>query len=318
MFRESLLLSDLCTADGVPVVWIARLIGVPIKERVAGSDLFDALKADHASETPLKVFFFGGADGVAATACDALNNAKGGLSCAGSLFPGFGSIEAMSRDDVIDEINSSGADFLVVSLGAQKGQLWLQHNHGRLQVPVRAHLGAVLNFEAATVMRAPFLMRRFGLEWLWRIKEEPHLWRRYWNDGCALILLLFTRVLPLAVWMWRLQLSYRIRGSELTITQAADDNSIRISLNGFVVAHDVDKVIAVFRDVLATKKQITIDFSELRAADARFMGLLLMLRKILRGRGVSPICVGLSPKLKRIFRLNGLDFLMSSENGPRI
>src|SRR5262245_29076667 len=62
-FRESLILSDLCTADGMPIVWIAWLAGIPIKNRIAGSDIFDALKAEHSIAHPLKVFLFGGPEG---------------------------------------------------------------------------------------------------------------------------------------------------------------------------------------------------------------------------------------------------------------
>ena len=86
------------------------------------------------------------------------------------------------------------ADFLAVSLGAKKGQLWLHRNHQRLTVPVRAHLGVTVNFQAGTVKRAPPRLRAWGLEWLWRIKEEPHLWRRYAHDGWVLLGLIFTRV----------------------------------------------------------------------------------------------------------------------------
>src|ERR1035437_9862732 len=68
-FRESLLLSDLCTADGMPIVWIARLLGVPIKERIAGSDIFESLKSMQDRTRRLKVFLFGGSEGVAAAAC---------------------------------------------------------------------------------------------------------------------------------------------------------------------------------------------------------------------------------------------------------
>jgi len=82
-FRESLILSDLCTADGVAITWIAWLAGIPIKKRIAGSDIFDALKAEHASADPLKVFLFGGAEGVAAAASRALNRQPTGLSCKG-------------------------------------------------------------------------------------------------------------------------------------------------------------------------------------------------------------------------------------------
>ena len=307
--RESLILSDLCTADGMPIIWIAWLTGIPIKNRIAGSDIFDALKAGHSTAHPLKIFLFGGPEGVATAASRALNSQPSGLYCVGSLYPGFCSVEEMSRDDIIDNINSSGADFLVASLGAQKGQLWLQRNHHRLLIPVRAHLGASLNFQAGTVRRAPPIMRKFGLEWLWRIKEEPYLWRRYWNDGSVLLRLLFTHVLPLAFWTWWLRLNYERRGEDLIITQADGHESVTVSLSGPANARHVDKAIPAFREAIATKKQITLDFSNTRTIDARFLGLLLMLKKTLKSTGATLVFVGLSPGLERIFCLNGLDFV---------
>ena len=78
-FRESVLDSDLCPADGMPVVWIARLIGVPIRQRVSGSDIFEALKRPDRRRRQLKVFLFGGAPGVAAQAARTLNAASCGL-----------------------------------------------------------------------------------------------------------------------------------------------------------------------------------------------------------------------------------------------
>ena len=57
------------------------------------------------------------------------------------------------------------------------------HNHDRLQIPVRSHLGAAINFQAGVLKRAPLLVRQFGFEWLWRIKQEPYLWSRYLHDG---------------------------------------------------------------------------------------------------------------------------------------
>ena len=312
-FRESLLLSDLCPADGMPVVWIARLIGIPIKSRIAGANIFDVLKAEHNSTKPLKIFLFGGAEGAAARASRALNAQPSGLYCVGSHYPGFGSVDEMSGDDIIDKINSSGADFLVVALGAKKGQAWLLRNHNRLLIPVRAHLGAVVNFQAATVRRAPSIMQNSGLEWLWRIKEEPHLWRRYWNDGSLLARLLFTRILPLALWNWWLRLKYDREGNDLVIAQADDFATITVSLSGPAIARHVEKIIGAFGDATATGKQIVIDFSNVCGVDARFLGLLLMLRKKLRSVGVSPKLIGLSPELRGLFALNGLEYLLFSE-----
>jgi N-acetylglucosaminyldiphosphoundecaprenol N-acetyl-beta-D-mannosaminyltransferase len=152
-------------------------------------------------------------------------------------------------------------------------------------------------------------MRKFGLEWLWRIKEEPYLWRRYWNDGRVLLRLLFTHVLPFAFWTRWLRLKYERRGEDLIITQAYGHESVTLSLFGPANARHVDKAIPVFREAIATKKRITLDFSNTRSIDARFLGLLLMLNKKLRSAGAAPVIVGLSPELERIFRLNRLDFM---------
>ena len=314
-FRESLLLSDLCPTDGMPIVWIARLIGIPIKRRIAGSDIFEALKAWPRSGRPLKIILFGATELVAAAASRRLNDGSIGLNCVGWVCPGFGSVEELSQDQFIDQINSSNADFLVAALGAKKGQLWLQRNHSRLRVPIRAHLGATINFQAGTVRRAPYVMQKLGLEWLWRIKEEPYLWKRYWNDGWVLLRLLLTRVLPLIVWTRWLQLKYGRHGQDLVIRQVLGDESVTVSLSGSATAGHLDKVISAFRDAIATKKRIMIDFSDTRVVDARFLGLLLMLRKKLNAKAAGPTFIGLSTELERIFRLNGLGFLLSSDNG---
>ena len=190
-FRHSVLNSDLSIADGMPLIWVARLLGVPLRERVAGSDLFMNLGVG--APRPLRVYFFGGMEGVAAAASRALNASGSGLLCADFDTPGFGSVEQMSSPAQIARINESGADFLVVSLGAKKGQAWIERNRSLISVPVVSHLGAVLNFVAGTVSRAPVWMQRTGLEWLWRIKEEPALWRRYFFEGLTLCRLLVTR-----------------------------------------------------------------------------------------------------------------------------
>jgi len=312
-FRESLLLSDLCPADGISIVWLARLIGIPIEERVAGSDILRALKASHDPESPLRLFLFGGAEGVAAAASQALNNRRSGVCCVGALCPGFGSVEEMSKDEIINEVNSNHADFLLASLGSRKGQMWLKENYDKLTIPVRSHLGAALNFEAGTVKRAPLAFQRIGLEWLWRVKEEPYLWRRYWNDARLLLRLLVTHFLPLAV--YRIRLEYLWRSIDLRIEQSHDDGAVTIRICGAAIARHMGKIIPVFRSALATKKRIEIDFSNTCAIDPRFLGSLLMLRKRLNAGLPDLSLTGLSPDLKRIFRLNGVEFLYTIKNG---
>jgi N-acetylglucosaminyldiphosphoundecaprenol N-acetyl-beta-D-mannosaminyltransferase len=308
-FRESLLDSDLCSPDGAPIVWIARLLGIPIRERVAGSDLLDQLQSPGARTRRLSVFLFGGAKGVAAAAARKLNAEPGGLNVVGTMDPGFCEVSEMSQDHIIDAVNSSGADFLSVSLGAKKGQLWLYRNHDRLTIPVRAHLGAAINFQAGIIKRAPPMIRACGLEWLWRIKEEHYLWKRYLNDGLVLLRLLMTRVLPLAVISGWHQLR-RKHQQGLLIKKSREDQTIIISLCGVASERQVPKAVECFQEALTGDQNITIDLSNTRLIDARFLGLLLMLRKELRNRGARLILTGVSGPIERIFRLNELEFLL--------
>ena len=309
-FKESLLQSDLCPADGMPIIWIARLMGIRIKKRVAESDIFEALKARPLSQRPLKVVLFGATETVATAAANRLNCDTAGLNCVGWVCPGFGSVEELSEDQFIDRINSSNADFLVAALGAKKGQLWLHRNRRRLRIPIRSHLGATINFQAGAIRRAPHMMRELGLEWLWRIKEEPYLWNRYWNDGRVLLRLLLIRVLPLIVWTRWLQLKYRGYGQNLVIRRVLSDESVTLGFSGHATAPHLDNIISAFREALATKKQVALDFSDTRVIDARCLGLILMLRKKLAGIGANLTFLGLSHELQRIFLLNGLEFLL--------
>ena len=309
--RESLLLSDLCLADGMPIVWIARIAGIPITSRVAGSDMFEALKAKYNPAMPLKVFLFGGDEGIAARAASMLNNERTGLQCVGAIYPGFRTVDELSQDGFIDTINSSGADFLIASLGAEKGQQWLLRNHHRLRVPIRAHLGAVVKFQAGSVRRAPQGMRRLGLEWLWRIKQEPHLWSRYWNDGRALLSLMVIYVLPLAVRTRMQRLRCNRSGEGLLLIKKRESSDFTIlSLDGMATAAHIGEAAPHFREAVRPKKKVIIDFTATCAIDARFLGLLFMLRKLLKENGLSLTFTGVSSQLERAIRLNGATFLL--------
>ncbi|MEO6186937.1 MAG: WecB/TagA/CpsF family glycosyltransferase, partial [Steroidobacteraceae bacterium] len=179
-FRDTVLHSQLSLVDGMPLVWLGKKVGIPFTERVAGSSLLDRLVL---SERPLRVYFFGGPPDAARLASERLPSLGPGLVPVGHYTPGFGSIESMSTPELIDSINRSEADFLVVALGAKKGHEWIARNLDRLRTPVISHLGASVNFLAGTIARAPHWMQAAGLEWLWRILQEPALVRRYWDDA---------------------------------------------------------------------------------------------------------------------------------------
>jgi N-acetylglucosaminyldiphosphoundecaprenol N-acetyl-beta-D-mannosaminyltransferase len=312
-FRESLLRSDVCIADGMPLIWIAKLLRIPIRERVTGADLFETLKLASGRNHKLRVFLFGGGDGVAETVRRSLNASSAGLECVGALNPGFGTIDDMSTDRVIDTINSSGADLLAVFLGAEKAQTWLLRNHDRIKIPIRAQFGAAINFEAGTIKRAPAFFRNSGFEWLWRIKEEPYLWRRYWTDGLMLLRLLFTDAIPLAVYchFTRLWGAPALKG--LRVDTREDERSVTVSLSGQAVSQNIDDAIDGFRTALSAKKDMLVDCSMIQMVDPRFVGLVLMVRKQLVSGGRTLRFLNMTPAVRRAVRLNGFEFLLSTE-----
>src|SRR5262245_21240337 len=110
--RDSVLARHLSLADGMPIVWLARLLGAPLRGRAAGADLFERLRRPSAA--PLSVYFFGGPAGAAQAAAERLNAARGGLACVGYESPGFGPAAGLAGEESIARINASGADFLVV------------------------------------------------------------------------------------------------------------------------------------------------------------------------------------------------------------
>jgi N-acetylglucosaminyldiphosphoundecaprenol N-acetyl-beta-D-mannosaminyltransferase len=307
-FRDSVINSDLSVADGMPLVWMARLLGIPIRERVAGSGLFEVLRRGGSENgKPIAVYFFGGPEGVAEVACQALNRDPDGLVCAGFESPGFGSVEDMSSEGTINRINASGADFLVVSLGAKKGQAWIERNRARITVPVISHLGAVVNFAAGTVSRAPGWMQRAGLEWLWRIKEEPALWKRYGNDGIALLYLLFTRLLPYALWL-RLAGPGRASGGDARMDMR--DGRQRVLLTGTIADPVSQAVRRVLREAVDVQGELVVDCSGAVCFGPGLFGLLQMLDKRRRACAEPLRFAGLNPRMRRLFRWNGVAYLL--------
>ena len=298
-FRNSGISSDLITADGMPVVWIARLLGIPIRERVAGASLVEALRA--VTSTRLPVYFFGGKAGVAEAACQRLNAVPSGLVCVGFESPGFGSVEEMSSDESMARINASGADFVIVSLGAKKGQAWIERNRSRLSAPVISHLGAVVNFVAGTASRAPSWVQRCGLEWLWRIKEEPSLCSRYSADGLAFLRLLVTRVIPYAWFM------YRHKPTDRELDSAAIDirgegNEIVMRLRGAWVLENLKPLRNSFSEAVLSRKDLIVDLAGVSYVDAAFVGLVVLLQGHQMHHGRQLLIVSPQEPVRRVIK----------------
>jgi exopolysaccharide biosynthesis WecB/TagA/CpsF family protein len=177
--------ADMNVADGAPVVWLSRLTGNHVPGRIAGADLVPQMMAAAATRGA-SVFLLGGQDGVAQKAGAALQARHPNLRIAGVHEPPLMS-GAIEDDHIVGLVNASRADILIVALGHPKQELWIDRNRDRLRVSVAIGAGCCLDLIAGEVRRAPRWMQAAGLEWLFRLVQEPRrLAGRYATDAAWL------------------------------------------------------------------------------------------------------------------------------------
>ncbi|MDX1934492.1 MAG: WecB/TagA/CpsF family glycosyltransferase [Capsulimonadales bacterium] len=181
LFRTIYANADLVVADGMPVVWLSRLNNEsPLKERVAGSDLFWHL-AEASAREGLKLFFLGGVPGSAQRAADEVVRRYPGAKICGIYCPPhktFFDPEEQARIEA--RIREANPDVLLVGLGAPKQETWIYNNCHRLRVPVSIGVGGTFELASGVVRRAPKWAQKSGVEWLFRLAQDPQrLWRRY-------------------------------------------------------------------------------------------------------------------------------------------
>jgi N-acetylglucosaminyldiphosphoundecaprenol N-acetyl-beta-D-mannosaminyltransferase len=173
-FRRVVNASALSLCDTVGVLSVARRRGADLHDRVTGIELVERLCAQ-ASREELPVYFLGGAEGAAADAAAIMEVRFPGLIVAGTR-NGFFAEEHVPG--VVDEIRTSGAKLLFVGLGSPRQELWLAEHLAATGAGAAIGVGGSFDVLGGRVTRAPHLMRRFGLEWLYRLLQEPHRWRR--------------------------------------------------------------------------------------------------------------------------------------------
>ena len=165
--------ADLVTADGMPIVLLSKLLRNPLPERVTGADMVPAICRRFAEEG-LSVYVLGGDREVLDEAFAKLPPVK-----VAGLDPAFVKLDE-DQPEIVERINAAKPDLLFVALGNPKQELWMGRNAARLDVPVMIGVGGTFNFITGRVKRAPRWIQRSGLEWIYRIYQEPgRLWRRY-------------------------------------------------------------------------------------------------------------------------------------------
>jgi N-acetylglucosaminyldiphosphoundecaprenol N-acetyl-beta-D-mannosaminyltransferase len=177
--RDVLLGADMVTADGMPVVWLQRWLGFTQAERVYGPDILQAVCARSAG-TELTHFLWGGMPGVAERLCDTLLARYPGLQVVGAYSPPVDHPNGQPDPAALRILNEAAPDIIWVGLGSPKQDLWMAQYRPHLNAPVMIGVGAAFDILSGTKRQAPLWMRQRGLEWLFRLVQEPRrLWRRY-------------------------------------------------------------------------------------------------------------------------------------------
>lgn len=183
--------ASLILADGKPLIWISKLYGTPIKEKISGSDLFPRL-CEMAAQKEYKMFFLGAAEGIAEKAAENLANRFKGLQVVGTYSPAIGFEKNPEEMDKIKQmIKNANPDILIVGLGCPKQEKFMYYHCAELGVPISFGLGASFDFEAGNVKRAPKWMRDHGLEWFYRFTKEPkRMFKRYFVNDIKIVRLI--------------------------------------------------------------------------------------------------------------------------------
>lgn len=183
--------ADLILTDGMPLIWISKLLKTPIKEKVSGSDLFPKV-CELACKKNYSVFLLGAAEGVALKAAENLRSKYKNLNIVGTFSPSYG---FEKNDDEVEKIikivNKAKPDILAVGLGAPKQEKFIYKYKEKLNVPVSLAIGASIDFEAGNIERAPVWMQKIGLEWFYRFLKEPkRMFKRYFIDDILILKIL--------------------------------------------------------------------------------------------------------------------------------
>jgi N-acetylglucosaminyldiphosphoundecaprenol N-acetyl-beta-D-mannosaminyltransferase len=310
--------ADLVTADGMPIVWASRLLGSPLKERVTGADLVPRL-AEEAATRGKSLFFLGGKGDVAERAADVLKQRHPNLAIAGIYAPfvhveGEALMAAETEDqEIVDRINRARPDILLIGFGNPKQEIWFDRNRTRLRVPVAIGIGGTYEFIVGTVSRAPRWMQNSGLEWVYRLTQDPRrLIKRYMIGFFKFGFMIGPALLYYRYRAFLHKLPGRRLKREPRSAQAP-------RIGDFRVIHLPDRVDAAFikdsgdlleKNAVSTASTV-LDFSRTSFMDSSGLGFAARLWKYATENGTGLYLTGLTPQVIHFLKLNRLWQLFS-------
>lgn len=193
-FQDVINGADMATPDGAPVAWMLRRLGYMGQQRINGPDLMWRY-CEQVQARAEPIFFYGSSEETLFTLKAKLLAAFPTLKIAGAISPPFRALTPDEDAAIVEQINTSGAGVVFVSLGCPKQELWMAKHRGRINA-VMIGVGAAFDYHAGTIRRAPKWMQDCGLEWFYRLASEPRrLWRRYLVTNTMFVLLAVRQLL---------------------------------------------------------------------------------------------------------------------------
>lgn len=261
--------SDLVLPDGMPVVWASRLLGTPLPERVAGADLVPMLAATCAKRG-YRVYMLGARPEVASRARAYLEARCPGLQIVGCVSPEPASLVEMDSAPLLESIAQAQPHVLLVAFGNPKQEKWISmHREELSDVPVCIGVGGTFDFLAGELPRAPVWLQRCGMEWSYRLAQEPRrLWRRYVRDIAQ-----FSRYWLRQAWALR---SLRSAGTS-SIRSVQVGPCTVVSIYGDLKTDVLPELDVAIEQAFTSRTHLILDLQHVTSFDGEAIGVLIQL-----------------------------------------
>ncbi len=291
--------------DGYPLVLVSKLLGRPLKGRLTGADLTPEL-AKLSAAKGYRIFLLGSSDENALKAIEILQEQYPGAQFVGHYSPAAAPLDKMDNEEIVRRVHVARPDILLVAFGNPKQELWIHRNRERLKVPVSIGIGGTLDMIAGTTRRAPIFMQQLGMEWMWRMLQEPkRLAPRYFHDMVAL-----ARYLPvemLASWAQ----SRRQSSGSLRIDQR--DGHCVIAVHNALTGELCGRLRDLVSDAIAANQDVTIDLFGATRIGADGVGTLLDVRRSLMSHDLKLYLLGGNEAIQRLLNAGSLGFIFPNE-----
>jgi N-acetylglucosaminyldiphosphoundecaprenol N-acetyl-beta-D-mannosaminyltransferase len=285
----------------MPILWGSRLLGSPLKQRVCGVDLVPRL-AELCAREGHSMFFLGASEQNSFRAAENLKQRYPGLRIAGRYSPPVMPLDLMNHEDILRRIERAKPDILLVAMGNPKQEKWLAMHRHRLNVPICIGIGGSIDFVAGAVKRAPRWMQSTGLEWFYRMMQEPRrLVQRYIGDACG-----FARYMPQQMIAMAMQPRRKTK-SGIFADQAG--NTSVISVYGDLTGPMLEEFNVMTRDAVDCGMNLVLNLSQTHYIGPDALGSLVSTASEIRAARGQLWLAEMRPHLQRVIhgaRLAGL------------